>query len=174
MTAKKTVHINPIVILAILVTLLLVFVLQQMQNSQIGWLKVTIENQTTKIRQLQEQLKAKRQIEDKSGNKAIVQGFFDEWKKVVGRDAPYREVAVSGRVVRIYFANEYEATAFIKYTPEVLANFALEYFLDATKCDTVTVEYYTPLKRKIFEITKTDTGKETKWYDEKNSWVRNK
>ena len=101
MTAKKTVHTNPIVILAILVTLLLVFVLQQMQNSQIGWLKVTIENQTTKIRQLQEQLKAKRQIEDKARNKAIVQGFLDEWKKVVGRDAPYREVAITGRVVKI-------------------------------------------------------------------------
>jgi len=166
-TTKKTVHISPIVIFAVLVTLILVFILQQMQSSQIGELKATIENQTTKIRQLQEQLKAKRQIEDKARDKAIVQGFLDEWKKVVGRDAPYREVAITGRVVKIYFANEYEATAFIKYTPEVLANFALDYFLDATKYDTVTVEYYTPLKRKLFELTRTDTGKETKWYDEK-------
>ena len=166
MTTKKTGHISPIVILAVLVTLLLVFILQQMQKNQIGELKATIENQTNKIRKLQEQLKAKRQIEDKARDKAIVQGFLDEWKKVVGRDAPYREVAFTGRVVKIYFANEYEATAFIKYTPEVLANFALEYFLDATKYDTVTVEYYTPLKRKIFELTKTDTGKESKWYDE--------
>lgn len=170
MTTKKTVHMSPIVILAVLVTLLLVFILQQMQKRQIGELKVTIENQTIEIRQLQEQLKAKRQIEDKARNKAIVQGFFDEWKKVVGRDAPYREIAITGRVVKIYFADEYEATAFINYTPEVLANFALEYFLDATKYDTVTVEYYTPLKRRIFELTRTDTGKETKWYDEiKNS-----
>ena len=141
------------------------FILQQMQKSQIGELKVTVENQTTKIRKLQEQLKAKRQIEVKARNKAIVQGFLDEWKKVVGRDAPYREVAITGRVVKIYFVDEYEATAFIKYTPEVLANFALDYFLDATKYDTVTVEYYTPLKRKIFGLTKTGTGKETKWYD---------
>jgi len=140
-----------------------------MQNSQMDELKATIENQTTKISKLQEQLKTKRQIEDKARSKAIVQGFFDEWKKVVGRDAPYREVAITGRVVKIYFADEYEATAFIKYTPEVLANFALDYFLDVTKYDTVTVEYYTPLKRKIFELTRTDTGKETKWYDEKNS-----
>ena len=166
MTTKKTVHISPIIILAVLVTLLIVFILQQMQKSQIGELKATIENQTTKIRQLQEQLKAKRQIEDKARDKAIVQGFLDEWKKVVGRDAPYREVAITGKVVKIYFANEYEATAFIKYTPEVLANFALDYFLDATKYNTVTVEYYTPLKRKIFELTKTDTGKVKKWYDE--------
>ena len=166
MTTKKTGHISPIVILAILVTLLLVFILQQMQKNQIGELKATIENQTNKIRKLQEQLKAKRQIEDKARDKAIVQGFLDEWKKVVGRDAPYREVAFTGRVVKIYFANEYEATAFINYTPEVLANFALNYFLDATKYDTVTVEYYTPLKRKIFEITRTDTGKKSKWYDE--------
>jgi len=165
-TKKKTVHISPIVILAVLVTLLIVFILQQRQKSQIGELKGTIENQTTKIGQLQEQLKAKRQIEDNARDKAIVQGFLDEWKKIVGRDAPYREVAITGRVVKIYFADEYEATAFIKYTPEVLANFALEYFLDATKYDTVTVEYYTPLKRKIFELTRTDTGKETKWYDE--------
>ena len=166
MTTKKTGHISPIVILAVLVTLLLVFILQQMQKNQIGELKATIENQTNKIRKLQEQLKAKRQIEDKARDKAIVQGFLDEWKKVVGREAPYREVAITGKVVRIYFVDEYEATAFIKYTPEVLANFALEYFLDATKYDTVTVEYYTPLKRKIFEITRTDTGKKSKWYDE--------
>ena len=166
MTTKKTVHISPIVIFAVLVTLILVFILQQMQSSQIGELKATIENQTNKIRKLQEQLKAKRQIEDKARDKAIVQGFLDEWKKVVGRDAPYREVAITGRVVKIYFVDEYEATAFINYTPEVLANFALEYFLDATKYDTVTVEYYTPLKRKIFELTRTDTGKKSKWYDE--------
>ena len=51
MTTKKTVHISPIVILAVLVTLLLVLILQQMQSSQIGELKATIENQTTKIRQ---------------------------------------------------------------------------------------------------------------------------
>ena len=167
-TTKKTVHISPIVVLAVLVTLFIVFILQQMQKRQIGELKATIENQTTRIRKLQEQLKVKRQIEDKTRNKAIAQGFLDEWKKVVGRDAPYREVAITGRVVRIYFVDEYEATAFIKYTPEVLANFVLEYFLDATKYDTITVEYYTPLKRKIFELTKTDTGKEIKWYDEVN------
>jgi len=165
-TTKKTGHIRLIIILAVLVTLLLVFILQQRQNSQIGELKATIENQTNKIRKLQEQLKAKRQIEDKARDKAIVQGFLDEWKKVVGRDAPYQEVVITGKVVKIYFADEYEATAFINYTPEVLANFALEYFLDATKYDTVTVEYYTPLKRKIFEHTRTDSGKETKWYDE--------
>jgi len=167
-TTKKTVHISPIVILAVLVTLFLVFILQQMQNRQIGELKIKIANQTTKIRQLQEQLKAKRQIEDETRNRAIVQGFLDEWKKVVGREAPYQEVAITGRVVKIYFVDEYEATAFIKYTPEVLANFALDYFLDATKDDTVTVEYYTPLKRKIFELTRTDTDKVTKWYDEVN------
>ena len=160
MSTKKTVHISPIVILAVLVTLLLVFILQQRQNSQIGKLKATIENQTTNISKLQEQLKAKRRIEDKARDKAIVQGFLDEWKKVVGREAPYREVAITGNVVKIYFADEYEATAFINYTTEVLANFALDYFLDATKYDTVTVEYYTPLKRKIFELTRTDTGKE--------------
>ena len=168
MTTKKTVHISPIVIFAVLVTLLIVFILQQMQNSQIGELKATIENHTAKISKLQEQLKAKRQIEDKARDKTIVQGFLDEWKKVVGREAPYREVIITGKVVRIYFVDEYEATAFIKYTPEVLANFALEYFLDATKYDTVTVEYYTPLKRKIFEHTRTDSGEETKWYDEVN------
>ena len=165
MTTKKMIHISPIIILAVLVTLLLVFILQQMQNHQIGELKIKIENQTAKIRHLQEQLKAKRQIEDEARDQAIVQGFLDEWKKVVGRDAPYREVAITDRVVKIYFVDEYEATAFIKYTPEVLANFALDYFLDVTKYETVTVEYYTPLKRKIFELTKTDTGKEKKWYD---------
>ena len=80
----------------------------------------------------------------------------------MGRDAPYRDVAIAGRIVKIYFVDEYEATAFINYTPEVLANFTLDYFLEATKYDTVTVEYYTPLKRKIFELTRTDADKKTK------------
>ena len=44
MATKKTVHISPIVILAVLVTLLLVFILKQMQNSQIGELKATVAN----------------------------------------------------------------------------------------------------------------------------------
>ena len=148
--------------LAVLVTLLLVFILQQRQKGQIDELKATIVNQTTMISKLQKQLKAKRQIDDNARNNAIAEGFLDEWKKVVGRDAPYSEVAITGKVVKIYFVDEYEATAFIKYTPEVLANFALDYFLDATKYDTVTIEYYTPLKRKIFELTRTDTSKKTK------------
>ena len=163
---NKSSYISPLIILALLTTLFLLSIVHQMQKSQIGELEATIKNQKSEIRQLQERLKAKQQIEDKARNEAIVQGFFNKWKKVVGRNAPYREVTITGKVVKIYFVDEFEATAFIKYTPEVLANFALDYFLDATKRDTVTVEYYTPLDKKIFALTKTNIGKETKWYDE--------
>jgi hypothetical protein len=91
---------------------------------------------------------------------AIAKGFLEKWEKVVGRSAPYKQVVVSDGVMKIYFADIYEATAFLSETPEVIARFALDYFLEETGRPNGRVEYYTPLKRKMFSLSESPFSEE--------------
>jgi len=65
--------------------------------------------------------------------------------------------------MKIYFADGYEATAFIA-NPEVISRFALDYFLRETGRSTGAVEYYTPFKKKIFSMSGSSSATEIKKY----------
>lgn len=156
---------------ALLVVISLAFVENQIHKRKLAEREGIIKGQEEKIKQLEEeerirQQKIKAAQTNKAREKAIVKGFLEMWKKVVGRDAPYGDVVVSGGVMKIYLSDEYEAVAFISHTPEVIARFALDYFLKETGRKNGTVEYYTPLKRKMFSISGSLSNRETKRYYE--------
>ena len=156
---------------ALLVVIALVFVENQIHKRRLAELEKTIKGQEEKIKQIEDEEKIRQQKiktaqSAQAREKAIVKGFLETWKKVVGRDAPYGDVVVSGGVMKIYFSDEYEAVAFISHSPEVIARFALDYFLKETGRKTGRVEYYTPLKRKMFSISGSLSSRETKRYYE--------
>jgi len=164
---------NKIIIIlsiALLLVIGLTLVKNQVHKRKLAELEEIIKGQEEKIKQLEEQEKIRQQELEatqtaQAREKVIAKRFLETWEKVIGRDAPYGDIVVSGRVMKIYFSDEYEAVAFISHTPEVIASFALDYFLKETGNKTGTVEYYTPLKRKIFSISESSSGSETKRYD---------
>ena len=166
---------NKIIILlstALVIVIGLVFVGNQIHKRRLAELEEVIKGREEKIKQLERQEEIRQQKlktaqTAQAREKAVAKGFLETWKEVVGRDAPYGDVVVSGGVMKIYFSDEYEAVAFISHTPEVIARFAIDYFLKETGCKTGTVEYYTPLKRKIFSISGSfSTQKTMKYYEE--------
>jgi len=166
---------NVIILLsiALLMVTVIAFVGSQIYKRRLAELEEIIKGQEEKIKKLEQQekirqqeIKAKRAVQTREN--AIAKGFLKTWKKVVGRDAPYGDVVVKGGVMKIYFSDEYEAVAFISHTPEVIARFALDYLLKETGRKTGVVEYYTPLKRKIFSTSEGPSGSETKIYDEED------
>jgi len=155
--------------IALLIGIGFAIVGNQIHKKRIAELEEIIKEKEEKIKQLEQDEKIRQQkIENKqaaqAGDKDIAEGFLKTWKIVVGRDAPYRDVVVSSGVMRIYFSDDYEANAFINFNPEVIARFALEYLLKETGSENGMVEYYTPLKRKIFSISGSLSSVETKRY----------
>lgn len=149
--------------IALLIGIGLAFVGNQIYKKRLAELEEIIKGQKEKISQLEQQ-GVKTEQDSQARDKAIAKEFLKKWKIVIGRDAPYSEVVVSGGVMKIHFSDVYEATAFINFTPEVIARFALDYFLRETGRKTGTVEYYTPLKKKIFSMSGNPSGEETKVY----------
>ncbi len=140
-----------------------------------GLALIETQKQKRKLAELQDIIKEQEEIIKKQATKetqkvqvnekAIAKGFLEAWKKVIGRDAPYGGVVVSGEVMKIYFSDEYEAVAFVSHTPEVIARFALDYFLKETGRKNGIVEYYTPLKKKIYSLSESPFGTESNRYD---------
>jgi len=154
-----------------LLTIIISFAILENQKNKkkIAQLEEIIKEKEEKIRQLEQNEKIRQQKinsrhDAKVGEKDIAERFLKRWKIVVGRDAPYREVVVSGGVMKIYFSDDYEANAFINFKPKVIARFALEYLLEETGKKTGTVEYYNPLNRKIFSITGSLSSVKTRSY----------
>ncbi len=163
--ALKTIYLFPI---ALLMGAILVFIGTQIQKERIADLKEIVKVQKEEIERLKQQEKIWQQkTGDKQAiqarNKAVAKKFLKTWKIVVGRDAPYEDVVISDGVMKIYFSDGYEATAFVA-NPEVISRFALDYFLREAGRKTGTVEYYTPLKRKIFSISGSSSNTEIKKY----------
>ena len=166
---KKEIKLTPFLAITLLMVIVLVFLEDQKHRKKIAELEEIIEVQKEEIKQLEEQEEVRQQkVKDKQAaqvrDKAIARKFLETWRKVVGRDAQYEKVVVKGGVMKVYFSDIYEATAFIA-KPEVIARFALDYFLRETGRKTGTVEYYTPLKRKIFSISGDLLDTEIKSYD---------
>jgi len=165
---------NKVIVLlstALLIVIGLAFVENQLYKRRLAERDAIIKGQEEKIKRLEDEEKVRQQKinaaqSTQAREKAIVKDFLETWKKVVGRDAPYGDVVVSGGVMKIYFSDEYEAVAFISHSPEVIARFALDYFLKETGRKTGRVEYYTPLKRKMFSISGSLSSRETKRYYE--------
>ena len=153
------------VIVLLTIVLLLVTVLAlietQKQKGKLSELEEIIKEQEETIKKQVTKETQKAQVNEK----AVAKGFLEALKKVISRDAPYEGVVVSAEVMKIYFSDEYEAVAFVSHTPEVIARFALDYFLKETGRKTGTVEYYTPLKKKIYSLSESPFGTESKKYD---------
>lgn len=165
---KKTLKMIYLVFVVLLIGVILIFIGTQLQKKRIAGLKEMVEAQKEEIERLkQQEIIGQQKTEDKQSvqvkNKAIEKKFLETWKTVVGRDAPYEKVDISDGVMRIYFSDGYEATAFIA-NPEVISRFALDFFLRETKRDSGTVEYYTPLKKKIFSLSGSPSTTEIKKY----------
>lgn len=165
---KKTLKTIYLFSVALLIGVVLIFIGTQIQKKRIASLKEIVEEQKEEIERLkQQEIIWQQKVEDKQAiqakNKAIAKKFLETWKAVVGRNAPYENVVISDGVMRIYFSDGYEATAFIA-NPEVISRFALDYFLRETKRNTGTVEYYTPLKKKIFSVSGSSSTTEIKKY----------
>lgn len=165
---KRTLKTIYLVSVALLVGLILIFIGAQIQKNRMVDLKEIVEAQRKEIERLkQQEIIWQQKTEDTQGiqakNKAIAKKFLETWKAVVGRDAPYETIDISEGVMRIYFSDGYEATAFIA-NPEVISRFALDFFLRETKRDRGTVEYYTPLKKKIFSVSGSSSNTEIKRY----------
>jgi len=155
---------NKVIILLIIVLLLvtgLALIETQKQKGKLTELQEIIKEQEETIKKQATKETQKVQVNEK----AIAKGFLEAWKKVIGRDAPYGGVVVSGEVMQIYFSDEYEAVAFVSHTPEVIARFALNYLLKETGRKTGTIEYYTPLKKKIYSLSESPFGTESNRYD---------
>lgn len=165
---KKTLKAIYLVSVALLIGVILIFIGTQLQKKRIAGLEEMVEAQKEEIERLkQQEIIGQQKTEDKQSvqvkNKTIEKKFLETWKAVVGRDAPYEKVDISDGVMRIYFSDGYEATAFIA-NPEVISRFALDFFLRETKRDSGTVEYYTPLKKKIFSLSGSSSTTEIKKY----------
>ena len=165
---KKTLKTIYLFSVVLLMGIILIFIGTQIQKKRIASLKEIVEEQKEEIERLkQQEIVWQQQMEDKQAvqarNKAIAEKFLKTWKAVVGRNAPYENVVISNGVMRIYFSDGYEATAFIA-NPEVISRFALDYFLRETKRDAGTVEYYTPLEKKIFSMSGSSSTTEIKKY----------
>ena len=165
---KKTLKTIYLFSAVLLMGFILIFAGTQIQKKRIASLKEIVETQKEEIERLkQQEIIWQQQIEDKQAiqarNKAIAKKFLVTWKAVVGRNAPYENVVIRDGVMRIYFSDGYEATAFIA-NPEVISRFALDFFLRETKRDTGTVEYYTPLKKKIFSMSGSSSTTEIRKY----------
>ena len=163
---KKMIKRPSFLSIALLIVLVLILIGTQIQRKRIAGLEEIVREQKEKIEQMEQQEKIRQQRieaeqEVEAINKAIVEKFLKTWKKVVGRDAPYEDVVIGNGEMKIYFADGYEATAFIA-NPEVIARFALDFFLKETGHKAGTVEYYTPLKKKIFSMSGSASGKVTK------------
>jgi len=165
---KKTLKTIYLFSVALLIVVVLIFIGTQIQKGRIASLKEVVETQKKEIERLkQQEIIWQQKIEDKQAvqarNKAITKKFLKTWKAVVGRDAPYESVVINDGIMKIYFADGYEATAFIA-NPEVISRFALDYFLRETGRSAGTVEYYTPLKKKIFSVSGSSSATEIKKY----------
>ncbi len=157
-TSNKVIVLLSIVLLLVTV---LALIETQKQKGKLAELQETIKEQEETIKKQMTKETQKAQVNEK----AIAKGFLEAWKKVISRDAPYEGVVVSAEVMKIYFSDEYEAVAFVSHTPEVIARFALDYFLKETGHKTGTVEYYTPLKKKIYSLSESPFGTESNRYD---------
>jgi hypothetical protein len=157
-TSNKVIVLLSIVLLLVTV---LALIETQKQKGKLADLQEIIKEQEETIKKQMTKETQKVQVNEK----AIAKGFLEEWKKVIGRDAPYEGAVVGGEVMKIYFSDEYEAVAFVSHTPEVIARFALDYLLKETGRKTGTVEYYTPLKKKIYSLSESPFGTESEKYD---------
>ena len=165
---KKTLKTVYLFSAVLLIGTILIFIGTQIQKKRVFSLKEIVEVQKEEIERLkQQEIIWQQKIEDKQAvqdrNKAIAKKFLKTWKAVVGRDAPYENVVINDGIMKIYFADGYEATAFIA-NPEVISRFALDYFLRETGRSMGAVEYYTPLKKKIFSMSGSSSATEIKKY----------
>ena len=136
------------------------------EEYRIAELEETIKRQEGEIKQLQAkideqqgkkitQLKPRQAAQDKDG--AIAKAIRERLGKTCG------DVKVRGELVKVSFCGVMGYVFFLE-NAEVRARLDLEFFLEKAERTTGTIEYHTPNGQKMFSISGSLSGAETKRY----------